>query len=157
LGILAKAHEDADRTRKEAEAAKTASTSEALDDPRAGASQARTNPIAKAKAQSREILGQARIATADVRSEGLELVQNLREMGDSLRSNAERLLRDVQAIHSRMVAGLDRVDGGASRIATCRRDRAGVGHGRRPVRRGVVLRGGQMSTSWISRSSSRRE
>ena len=75
---------------------------------------------AKAKAQSREILGEARVAAADVRSEGLELVQNLREMGDSLRSNAELLLRDIQAIHSSMVAKLDRVDGGASRIAVPR-------------------------------------
>ena len=33
-------------------------------------------------------------------------------MGDSLRSNAERLLRDVQMIHSRMVAQIDRADGG---------------------------------------------
>jgi hypothetical protein len=33
-------------------------------------------------------------------------------MGDALRSNADRLFRDVQMIHSRMVAELDRVDGG---------------------------------------------
>ena len=43
-------------------------------------------------------------------------MQNLHEMGDSLHANAELLLRDIQSIHSRMVAKLDRVDGGASRI-----------------------------------------
>ncbi len=38
-------------------------------------------------------------------------------MGDSLRSNAERLLRDVQMIHSRMMAQVDRIDGGAGRAS----------------------------------------
>jgi hypothetical protein len=37
-------------------------------------------------------------------------------MGDSLRANAELLLGDIQAVHSSMVAKLDRVDGGATRI-----------------------------------------
>jgi hypothetical protein len=55
---------------------------------------------------------EARTVAGEVRAEGLELHANLREMGDSLRSNAERLLRDVQAVHSRMVAELDRIDGG---------------------------------------------
>jgi hypothetical protein len=108
LGIVAKAHEDADAT-------KTASTSQALEI-LANAQQEADASTTKAKAQSREILGEARVVAADVRSEGMELVQNLREMGDSLRSNAELLLRDIQAVHSRMVAELDRVDGGASRI-----------------------------------------
>jgi hypothetical protein len=31
-------------------------------------------------------------------------------MGDVLRSNAERLLRDVQSIHARMVGELERVE-----------------------------------------------
>ena len=37
-------------------------------------------------------------------------------MGDSMRSNAERLPRDVQMIRSRMVAEIDRADGGVSRL-----------------------------------------
>jgi antirestriction protein len=50
-------------------------------------------------------------ATADgVRDEGMELVSNLREMSDALRSNAERLLHDIQTIHSRMLGELERVD-----------------------------------------------
>jgi hypothetical protein len=53
-------------------------------------------------------MSQARRTASDARSDGLELVSNLREMGDALRSNAERLLGDVQSIHRRMVAELDR-------------------------------------------------
>jgi hypothetical protein len=52
----------------------------------------------------------ARASADGVRAEGMELVSNLREMGDVLRSNAERLLRDVQSIHARMVGELDRVE-----------------------------------------------
>src|SRR6202012_1938537 len=53
-------------------------------------------------------------ATADgVRSEGLELVSNLREMSNSLRANAERLLGDVQRVHSRLVAQVERGGGAA--------------------------------------------
>jgi hypothetical protein len=40
----------------------------------------------------------------------MELVAHLRQMGDSLRANAERILRDVQGIHSQMVAKLDRIE-----------------------------------------------
>ena len=69
----------------------------------------------------------ARTAASDARSEGLELVGNLREMGDSLRSNAERLLHDIQTIHSRMIAQIDRADGGAGRAA------AGSGTGARSL------------------------
>ena len=59
-----------------------------------------------------------------MQAEGLELVENLREMGDVLRSNAERLLRDVQAIHSRMVAELDQADAGVPRRPRARPLRA---------------------------------
>jgi hypothetical protein len=71
--------------------------------------------VEEAEQRARELLRDARGAASDVRTEGLELVGNLREMGDSLRSNAERLLRDVQMIHSRMMAQVDRIDGGAGR------------------------------------------
>jgi hypothetical protein len=40
----------------------------------------------------------------------MELVSNLREMGDALRANAERLLHDIQSIHSRMVSDLEKAD-----------------------------------------------
>ena len=84
----------------------------------------------EAEQRARELLRDARTAASDVRTEGLEIVDNLREMGDSLRSNAERLLRDVQMIHSRMLAQLDRVDGGIAPEPP----RAGAAAARRPTR-----------------------
>jgi hypothetical protein len=44
----------------------------------------------------------------DAAREGAELSSNLSELGVSLRSNAERLMRDVKLIHGTMVARLDR-------------------------------------------------
>ena len=47
-------------------------------------------------------------------------------MGDSLRSNAERILRDVQGVHSQMVTRLDRVEPRGSEPASePRRTRGG--------------------------------
>jgi hypothetical protein len=45
----------------------------------------------------------------------MELIDNLRQMGDSLRANSERLLRDVQSLHTDMVtriAAAERAAGG---------------------------------------------
>ena len=52
-------------------------------------------------------MNNARTTANEIRTDGLEIVSNLREMGDSLRANAQRLLRDVQEIHSRMMAAID--------------------------------------------------
>ncbi len=93
LAVVGRAQEEADKTLAEAKAA-AAKTKE------------------DAEQQSRDLLREARTTATDVRTEGLEIVSNLREMGDSLRSNAERLLRDVQLVYSRMVAQIDRTDGG---------------------------------------------
>jgi vacuolar-type H+-ATPase subunit H len=93
LTIVARAQESADATLAEAtEAAATAQS--------------------QAEEKARQLLRDSRMTASEVRTEGFELVENLRQMGDSLRSNAERLLRDVQLIHSRMVAQIDRADGG---------------------------------------------
>ncbi|HEY8763979.1 MAG TPA: hypothetical protein VIM18_07310, partial [Solirubrobacteraceae bacterium] len=97
LTIIGKAQENADSTLAEA-------TAEA------------TRLREQAEERARELMRDARSAASDVRTEGLELAGNLREMGDSMRSNAERLLRDVQMIHSQMVAEIDRTDGGAGRL-----------------------------------------
>jgi hypothetical protein len=48
-----------------------------------------------------------------MKSEGVELTEQLRELSDSLRTNAGRLLRDILDAHAALTAGLDRVDGGA--------------------------------------------
>lgn len=74
-----------------------------LADGRAEAVQAR----ADSDEQARRLLVDARATADGVRAEGLDLVGNLREMSNSLRSNAERLLQDVQRIHSRMVGQID--------------------------------------------------
>ncbi len=122
LTVVARAQDQADIVRAEAEVAKTQATSEALaiiaraqdsaDATLAEANAAATKAKTEAEERSRELLREARTTAGDVRTEGLELVEHLRQMGDSLRSNAERLLRDVQMIHSRMVAQIDRADGG---------------------------------------------
>ncbi len=38
-------------------------------------------------------------------------------MGDALRANAERILRDVQSVHSQMVARIERVQADAPRAS----------------------------------------
>jgi vacuolar-type H+-ATPase subunit H len=136
LAIVARAQENADRTRAEGEQAKTTATSEALTivakaQDSAGktideAAAAAAKSLEQAEQHSRELLREVRSGASDVRTEGLELVGNLREMGDSLRANAERLLHDVQMIHSRMVAEIDRVDGGAGRAPASSSRRVGA-------------------------------
>ena len=63
--------------------------------------------VKEAEERSRTLMHDARAVADGTRSEGLEIVANLREMGDSLRANAQRLLRDVQEIHSRMASEVD--------------------------------------------------
>jgi hypothetical protein len=64
--------------------------------------------------RSRTLLRDARETADGVRAEGLELVANLREMGHSLRTNAELLLGDVQRVHARMRRDLEEAAGEAS-------------------------------------------
>lgn len=68
---------------------------------------------AEAEEHARRLVLDARASADGVRAEALELVSNLRQMSDSLRANAERLLEDIQSIHARMVRDLERVDPGA--------------------------------------------
>jgi hypothetical protein len=67
---------------------------------------------AEAEERARGLVIDASATAEGVRAEGMELVSNLREMGDVLRANAERLLHDIQDIHLRMVSELERVDPG---------------------------------------------
>jgi hypothetical protein len=66
--------------------------------------------LAEAEERARGLLMDARATAEGVRAEGMEIVSELRQMGDALRGNAERLLRDIQAIHSRMLSRLDEVE-----------------------------------------------
>ncbi|HXO07712.1 MAG TPA: hypothetical protein VN880_06745, partial [Solirubrobacteraceae bacterium] len=87
---------------------------------------------AEAEDRARGLLEDARATADGVRSEGLELVSNLREMSNSLRANAERLLGDVQRTHSQLTAQIARVEratGIGSGSSAVRRGRAGGGGG----------------------------
>lgn len=88
--ILANAQEQADKIVKEA--------------------QARADEIRDAARQdAREIVGEASAAARGVLRDGTDLSGILRELSDSLRANAELLLRDVRMAHSEMNARLDQV------------------------------------------------
>ena len=140
LAIVARAQESAERSRTEGEQARAKATGEGLS-AAAKAEEAARRIIADANAaaadvrddaerRARQLLRDARSAAGDVRAEGLEIVENLREMGDSLRSNAQRLLLDIQSVHSRMVAEIERADGDLPRAQAPARLRESAG-GRR--------------------------
>ncbi len=145
--ILATARTEAERLRRasqeEAEQDKTAATSEALalvgraqenaDHTLEQATAAAANSQRAAERYSRELMSEARSTADGVRDEGLELAANLRQMGDALRANADRLLRDVHGIHSHMVSRIKRVEGSSrgrrsegGRSAARRASRAGA-------------------------------
>jgi hypothetical protein len=63
--------------------------------------------IVQARADAREIVRAAHQATGEVLDDGSELADQLRELSGSLRSNAERLLRDIRLAHGSMTARLD--------------------------------------------------
>jgi hypothetical protein len=90
----------------------------------------------EAERYTRELMSDARLTAQEVRDEGLELVTNLRQMGDSLRANAERLLRDVQSVHSQMVARIDKAEsnGRLSPVPTARNGRSDGGRSARSGR-----------------------
>jgi vacuolar-type H+-ATPase subunit H len=64
----------------------------------------------RAAASVREQLAQARAAAREVLHDGEEISGHLRELGDALRVNAERLLLDVRLTHAELTSRLERVD-----------------------------------------------
>jgi vacuolar-type H+-ATPase subunit H len=122
--LVAEARAEADRVLREAreldEQVRTTATSEALsiiakaqqnaDDTLAAAAEAASRNRTDAERYSREMITDARSTAEAVKTEGTELVGNLRQLGDSLRSNAERLLRDVQSLHSQMISRIEAVE-----------------------------------------------
>ncbi|HEY5428679.1 MAG TPA: hypothetical protein VIK04_06130 [Solirubrobacteraceae bacterium] len=142
--ILAGARSEAERVLREAhdrdEESKTTVTSEALtiiakaqenaDETLAKATQIASRHRQEAETYTRDLLSEARLTAQEVRTEGLELAANLRQMGESLRANAERILRDVQGVHGQMVARIDRVEGRrAPASSESRRARSGRSRG----------------------------
>jgi hypothetical protein len=123
--LVATAQSEADRLAREGrerdEAALTTATNEALAimaraqqeaDAALGAATATATRLrAEADRESRERLHQARAAADAAHAEGLELVGNVRAMGESLRSNADRLLRDVRSLHGQMISRIEVAEG----------------------------------------------
>jgi hypothetical protein len=72
----------------------------------------------EAEERARGLLVDARATADGVRSEGMEIVSDLRQMGDSLRANAERLLKDIEEIHARMLSRLAEVEAGLQATPT---------------------------------------
>ncbi len=90
LEILANAQQEADRIVREA--------------------QARADEIRDAaRKDAREIVGEASAGAREVLRDGTALSGHLRELSDSLRANAELLLRDIRMAHGEMTARLDQV------------------------------------------------
>jgi cell division septum initiation protein DivIVA len=75
-------------------------------------------------ARARELMHHAEETASELNHEGYHMVGNLRELGDSLRTNADRLLKDVQTIHTRMVAQIERVQAEAGAPPVPRRARS---------------------------------
>lgn len=90
LEIMANAQDEAQRIRDEAEAF---------------AKQTRD----AARVEARQIVNEASGSAREVLRDGTELSGNLRELSDSLRTNAELLLRDVRLAHAEMTARLDQL------------------------------------------------
>jgi vacuolar-type H+-ATPase subunit H len=111
--ILESARKEAARLRAEAEAEAERQISKATTEGLvivSDAEQAAERIRKEAALKADELLREARFISDQVQSEGGLTVANLRELGSSLRTNAERLMRDIQAIHSRLRAELERVE-----------------------------------------------
>ncbi|HEX4344794.1 MAG TPA: hypothetical protein VHZ31_04465, partial [Solirubrobacteraceae bacterium] len=64
----------------------------------------------RAAASARVLLGEARTVAREVLHDGEQISGHLRELADSLRANAERLLRDIRDVHEELVSRLDQAD-----------------------------------------------
>lgn len=98
LETVATADEEAERLRAEAQREATSTRDDALADA--------TSLREETRDELRATLANARAAAREVLGEGTELSDNLRALGDSLRTNAERLLRDVRTAHGTLSAQL---------------------------------------------------
>ena len=111
--LRAEAEERADERIAEAERAaqmRVQAADDEAEEVRAEAAEAAREAHDKAMLQAREIVSEARQATREVLRDGEALSGRLRELSNALRTNAERLLRDVHAAHDEMTARLDRAD-----------------------------------------------
>ena len=65
--------------------------------------------------------------------DGGELSDHLRQLSDSLRTNAERLLRDIRLAHGTLTARLDQVDTGTPEVRAARTSSSAARSGRSPT------------------------
>jgi cell division septum initiation protein DivIVA len=63
---------------------------------------------AEADEHARRLILDARASAEGVRAEGMEVVSELRQMGDALQAMGDRLLSDIESIYARMVGELER-------------------------------------------------
>jgi vacuolar-type H+-ATPase subunit H len=123
---VARAQAEADRIRMEAGEAREKATSEALeivaraqenaDQTLSEATEAALKTRSEADSKARELMREARDVSGNVRGDGVELADHVKQLGDSLRRNAERLLNDVQAVHSTYLSQIDKVDPARSQL-----------------------------------------
>jgi vacuolar-type H+-ATPase subunit H len=141
---VARAQAEADRIRMEAGEAKEKATSEALeivaraqenaDETLREAADAALKTRSEADERARELVRAARDISGDVRADGVELADHVKQLGESLRRNAERLLNDVQAVHSTYLSKIDKVDPSRSKLRAVEGSGSGGRSGGRPPR-----------------------
>jgi hypothetical protein len=68
--------------------------------------------LERAREEARATTSDARTAAREVLADGGELSTDLRDLSSSLRSNAERLLRDIKLVHASMTTRLDQASPG---------------------------------------------
>jgi len=137
--VVARAHAEGDRIQMEAAEAKRKADEEAeavLSQARehaerttAEAGEASEQTRAEADERTRALLKETRRIAGEVKHDGLQVISDMREMSDSLRANAERLLRDVQAVHANMVRQIERIE--SERRSPIGEGRVAAGRGRR--------------------------
>jgi len=116
--------------------AKLREANEALEQAHRDAEQRAKETIERARNDARELVRAAELATGDVIDDGTELSDQLRELSNSLRSNAERLLRDIRLAHGSMTARLDQASPDREAFSRSRgRSAADSGDAPAPARR----------------------
>jgi vacuolar-type H+-ATPase subunit H len=139
---VARAQAEADRIRMEAGEAREKATSEALeivaraqenaDQTLSEATEAALKTRSEADGKARELMRETRDVSGTVRGDGVELADHVKQLGDSLRRNAERLLNDVQAVHSTYLSQIDKVDPARSQLRSLPSSSGGRSGERRP-------------------------
>ena len=109
--LLGAAHAEAGQRRSEAESNAleiVARAQQEADSARQQAAAQAAETRASAEDEAHALVRDARAAARETLKEGTALSDDLRQLGESLMVNADRLLRDVREAHDRLVAALER-------------------------------------------------